>query len=73
MWARMIFGGLLAISGVIWTLQGLVGDEADGGMNGNAAWAIIGPIVAVIGVFLFVRGWQMRQKAKAEQATSAGS
>jgi hypothetical protein len=50
----LVIGALLFLAGVVWTLQGL--DVLGGsGMSGHAIWAIIGPIVAIIGAFLFVR------------------
>ena len=50
----LVVGALLVLAGVVWTLQGL--DVLGGsGMSGHVIWAIIGPIVAIIGAFLFVR------------------
>jgi hypothetical protein len=59
-WFWLIIGGLLAISGVIWTLQGLDLLGQTGGMNGQRIWAIIGPITAIIGVLLFRLGWRKK-------------
>lgn len=55
-WFWLIIGALLAISGVVWTLQGLDLLGQDGGMNGNRIWAVIGPITAIVGVLLFNLG-----------------
>jgi hypothetical protein len=46
-------GVLLILIGALWTLQGLdvVGGSA---MSGEPLWAVIGPIVALIGVALVV-------------------
>jgi hypothetical protein len=41
----------LILVGVLWTLQGL-GYVGQGGMTGVRLWAIVGPIVAIVGVFL---------------------
>ncbi len=50
----LVVGAVLVLVGILWTLQGL--DVVGGsGMSGHAIWAVIGPIVALIGVFLFVR------------------
>ena len=50
----LVIGALLFLAGILWTLQGL--DIIGGsGMSGHAIWAVIGPIVAIIGAFLFVR------------------
>jgi hypothetical protein len=51
-------GVLLAAVGVIWTLQGL-GYIKGSSMTGESFWAIIGPIVAGVGVavvYVAVRG-----------------
>jgi hypothetical protein len=46
-----VLGVLLAVAGVIWTLQGL-GYIGGSSMTGESFWAIAGPIVAGIGVAL---------------------
>lgn len=51
----LLIGGLvLILVGVLWTLQGLgmVGGSA---MSGVTMWAIVGPVVAVVGVYLIWR------------------
>jgi hypothetical protein len=45
------FGVLLTVAGVIWALQGF-GVIGGSFMSGDSVWAIIGPVVAVIGVVL---------------------
>jgi hypothetical protein len=52
-------GGLMLVVGALWTLQGLdyVGGSA---MSGVEVWAIIGPIVAGLGVALMIVGLQRR-------------
>jgi hypothetical protein len=53
-------GVLLVLVGVLWTLQGL--DVVGGsGMSGQTLWAVIGPIVALVGVALVVLGIRGRQ------------
>jgi len=46
-------GVVLVLLGVLWTLQGLnvVGGS---GMSGKTVWAVIGPIVALLGLGLAV-------------------
>jgi hypothetical protein len=52
---QLVIGVLLILAGIVWTLQGL--DVLGGsGMSGHALWAVVGPIVALIGVFLVLRG-----------------
>jgi hypothetical protein len=49
----LVGGGLMALVGLLWTLQGLdyVGGSA---MTGQATWAIVGPLVAGLGVALVI-------------------
>jgi hypothetical protein len=52
--------GLLGIgTGAVWTLQGL---DVMGGspMSGDSTWAIVGPIVAVVGMLVFLFGIRRR-------------
>ena len=53
-------GALLVVVGVIWTLQGLdyIGGSA---MSGVALWAVIGPVVAFIGLVMAVSGLRRRR------------
>lgn len=48
-------GVVLVLIGAIWTLQGL-GFLAGSSMTGVTMWAIIGPIVAIVGVLVIGRG-----------------
>ena len=54
-----IVGVLLILVGGLWLLQGLnvLGGSA---MSGSSLWAVVGPIVAVIGVVLIVVGLRRR-------------
>lgn len=49
----LVIGGLMLVVGLIWTLQGL-GYMGGSPMTGAAAWAIIGPLVAGLGVALMI-------------------
>ena len=55
-WVFLVFGVLLAIAGVVWTLQGLDMLGQSGGMNGQRMWAVIGPITALVGLGLVTLG-----------------
>jgi hypothetical protein len=44
-------GVIATIAGVIWALQGF-GVIGGSFMSGNSVWAIIGPIVAVVGLLI---------------------
>jgi hypothetical protein len=60
-WLFVVPGVILILLGIVWTLQGLnvLGGSA---MSGSTLWAIIGPIVLVVGVLLIVIGWRRRRK-----------
>jgi len=49
-----IGGGLLVV-GLIWTLQGL-GYLTGSPMSDQVVWAVIGPLVGLVGIVLMVRG-----------------
>jgi hypothetical protein len=51
----VIIGGLLELTGIVWFLQGIdvLGGSA---MSGKTLWAIVGPIVILVGLALLVIG-----------------
>jgi len=53
-------GVLLVLMGLIWTLQGLDVLTGSALMSGKTLWAIIGPIVAIIGVLVVARAVRAR-------------
>ena len=54
--AMVIVGILLVVVGAVWTLQGL-GYLPGSVMSGVTFWAVVGPVVAVVGLVIVVRGW----------------
>lgn len=52
-------GVLLALMGVVWTLQGL-GYVGGSVMSGVTFWAVVGPLVALAGLLLAVVGGRRR-------------
>jgi hypothetical protein len=56
-------GVVLTIAGVIWALQGF-GVIGGSFMSGDSVWAIIGPIVAAIGLILAVIGVRRRAQLR---------
>lgn len=61
-WVWLILGLLAVAAGIVWTLQGL--DILRGsGMSGNPTWAVVGPIVGVIGLALVGVGILRRPSA----------
>ena len=51
---RVGLGVLLVLVGLIWTFQGL-GVISGSVMSGVTLWALIGPIVAILGIWLVFR------------------
>jgi len=51
----VLLGGLMVVVGAVWTVQGL-GYLAGSPMTGVDIWAIIGPLVAGLGVALVLVG-----------------
>jgi hypothetical protein len=49
----VVLGGLLVVVGAVWTFQGL-GYLEGSAMTGVDTWAMIGPIVAGLGVALLI-------------------
>jgi membrane-bound metal-dependent hydrolase YbcI (DUF457 family) len=62
-WLWMVLGLLALVLGAVWTLQGLnvLGDSV---MSGVTMWAVIGPIVGIIGLVLIIVGVNVRGRAK---------
>ena len=54
-----IAGVVFILAGAVWTLQGL-GYLPGSVMSGVTFWAVVGPVVAVIGLVLVVRGLARR-------------
>jgi hypothetical protein len=52
-------GAVLMVAGVIFTLQGF-GDIGGSPMTGVTLWAVIGPIVAIIGLAAAITGLRRR-------------
>lgn len=51
----IVVGAILVVFGVVFTLQG-VGILVGSAMTGDRTWAIIGPVLAVIGLVALVFG-----------------
>ncbi|MFF2388282.1 hypothetical protein [Agromyces sp. NPDC058104] len=61
-WVLIVGGILLMLAGIVWTLQGL-GILPGSVMSGVTFWAIVGPIVAVVGVGLLSWGVARRGRS----------
>lgn len=54
-----VAGAVLVLVGAVWTLQGL-GYIGGSVMSGVTLWAVIGPLVVVVGLALVVAGLRGR-------------
>jgi hypothetical protein len=59
----VVIGVAAALAGIVWTLQGL-GYVGGSFMSGATVWAVIGPVVALIGVVLIAAGSRRRGGGK---------
>ena len=55
-------GAVLTVAGVIWALQGF-GVIGGSFMSGDSVWAVIGPVVAVVGLALAAIGLRRARSA----------
>ncbi|MDG4830249.1 hypothetical protein O7627_13165 [Solwaraspora sp. WMMD1047] len=58
-WLALALGLLAIVVGAVWTLQGL-GQLGGSVMTGQRLWAVVGPVVALVGVGLIVLGLRRR-------------
>ena len=56
----VVLGALIAITGMVWTMQGL-GYVTGSFMTGATLWAVIGPVTAVAGLALIAVGLLRRR------------
>jgi hypothetical protein len=54
-WVFVVTGALLTLVGAVWTLQG-VGVLGGSVMSGVTFWAVVGPVVAIVGLLMLWRG-----------------
>jgi hypothetical protein len=57
----VVIGVVAAVAGLVWTLQGL-GYMGGSFMSGATVWAVIGPIVALVGLVLITLGLRSRRR-----------
>lgn len=56
----IVVGVVLILAGVVWTLQGL-GDIGGSAMSGKSQWAVIGPIVTLVGLGVAAAGFMVHR------------
>ncbi len=59
----VVIGLVAALAGLVWTLQGL-GYVGGSFMSGATVWAVIGPIVAIVGLVLITVGLRTRRRVR---------
>jgi len=59
----VVVGLVAALAGLVWTLQGL-GYVGGSFMSGATVWAVIGPIVAIVGLVLIMVGLRSRRRTR---------
>ena len=62
-WLLMSLGVLGMVLGALWTLQGL-DIVAESRMSGVDIWAVIGPVVAIVGLAMVIAGERVRARSK---------
>ncbi|MEU2613466.1 hypothetical protein ABZ570_18050 [Micromonospora sp. NPDC007271] len=60
-WFRLTLGLLAVVLGALWTVQGL-GYGGDSVMAGHRIWAVIGPVVVLIGLVALWYGLRARRR-----------
>ncbi|MER7924380.1 MULTISPECIES: hypothetical protein [unclassified Streptomyces] len=58
---RGVGGIVLVVLGAVWIAQGL-GAMNGSAMSGHGQYAVLGVVVALVGLFLLVRAWQLRSR-----------
>jgi hypothetical protein len=59
----VVIGALIALAGIVFTLQGL-GYISGSFMTGATVWAIIGPVVALVGLGIVALGFRAGRRAQ---------
>ena len=65
--ALIVLGALVALTGAVWTLQGL-GYINGSFMTGATLWAVIGPIVLLAGLAIIVIALRGRRRSGSQRA-----
>ncbi|MEV4825208.1 hypothetical protein [Micromonospora sp. NPDC049274] len=60
-WLTLTLGLLAVVIGAVWTVQGL-GYVSGSAMTDERIWAVIGPIVALVGVVVLWLGLRSRRR-----------
>jgi hypothetical protein len=55
------FGALVTVAGVVFALQGL-GYIGGSSMTGTTLWAVLGPVIAIVGLGMVAAGLRTRRR-----------
>lgn len=66
-WLPLALGMLAVVVGAVWTLQGL-GYLSGSVMTDDRTWAVVGPIVALVGLVLIAVGLRVRRRGQADNS-----
>ena len=69
-WVLILIGVVLTLTGAVWTLQGLA-ILPGSAMSGVTLWAIVGPIVAVVGLVVLGIGFARRRIERSDQSDNS--
>jgi len=58
----VVFGVLVALAGVLFTLQGFGVLVSDSPMTNTTTWSVLGPVIAVVGLAIAIAGWVSRTR-----------
>lgn len=58
-WLLIALGAVIFAAGIVFMLQGL-GDIGGSTMTGKTTWAVLGPIIAVVGLLVVAVGIRTR-------------
>jgi hypothetical protein len=61
MLVRGIGGIVLLVLGAVWIAQG-TGAMSGSAMSGHGQYALLGVVVALVGLFLLVQAWRVRNR-----------
>lgn len=61
-WVWLVLGLILVLLGAVWTLQG-VGLLGGSAMTGDRTWAVVGPIVVLLGVAIAIVAARHRHRS----------
>jgi hypothetical protein len=59
-------GVFVALSGILFTLQGFGVIVSDSPMTNTTTWSVLGPLIALVGLLLVIGAWRRRPTRREE-------